>query len=158
MAHQDRLQSPAILVCGSYETVHHHFRARTPSPTLSTISRPPGGGPRETMPVHLGEVNSIPRCVPRFAVNLSPDGPDSEGKHLNITIAGEERQHISTYCGGNTGGPNGKVHWLRGSLKAQSLGGELSGREVMESRTWQRERKAKPTEKGSCPQLFHFCP
>lgn len=52
------------------------------------------------MPLHLGELNSTSKCVPRFGVNLNPGG--SDGGNLSITVAGEEEQHI---------GLEGKYRW-----------------------------------------------
>ena len=45
------------------------------------------------MPIHLGEQNSISRCVPKFGVDLNSDGWDRE-KNLNMTVAEKEGQHI----------------------------------------------------------------
>lgn len=80
------------LFCSSCCIFHNHFRARTPSLKLLTLYHAPGCCPRKMMPLHLGELNYTSRCVPRFDVNLNPDG--SGGGNLSITAAGEEEQHI----------------------------------------------------------------
>lgn len=76
------------------------------------------------------------------------------GGNFNITVAWEEGQHIGILTWkGNRGEPNGKIHGLQGSLKAQDLGGNCAAERPRE-RAGQRERKVEPTEKCSYPTFF----
>lgn len=77
------------------------------------------------------------------------------GGNLNITVAGK-RGSILTWRR-NRGEPNGKIHGLQGSLKAQNLGGNCPA-EKPRKRTWQRQRKVEPTEKCSSPTFFICAP